>query len=498
MNAPDDIDELMTLVHAVKEETFMKTVSAIRHSCPAIAFLLVWPLMLHSAVVNVSSVAALQSAVNKAAMGDTIVLADGTYLNSTLAIGASNITVRAATPGGVFLNGTNRIDITGSHVTFCGFQFTSGDIGEGQLIEVSGSHNLLTQLNVNGYQAKTYIVVEAGSQYNEISYCNIENKPESAASGCTIQIHISPTVVGYHKIRYCSFRNFPGPGGDFGNEPLRIGLSTEKENVSRTIVEHCYFDNVGPGDSESISIKSCENVCRYNTFTNNPKGMLVFRQGNGNSAYGNFFVNGSGGIRIKCGHNQCVYNNYFETRSANALMLMYVAENPIYNINVVHNTFVNMGEITLGGAGPAGVTFANNIFQKTSAPIFRDPNGGTTWVGNMYTGTLGITVSSGMTNHDPLLKTNVDGYSGLTSSSPAIDASSSSYPAIMDIADIDDDPSLLLDIEGQPRPAAGTLKDVGCDEYVKGKTTNRPLTLSEAGPSYLGGPEGAGCPGRNR
>ena len=68
---------------------------------------------------------------------------------------------------------------------------------------------------------------------------------------------------------------------------------------------------------------------------------------------------------------------------------------------------------------------------------------------------------------------------------PAIDVSSSSYPAILDIANIDDDPSILLDISGQARPITTTLKDVGCDEYTTGTITNHPLKLSDVGPTYL-------------
>jgi len=73
----------------------------------------------------------------------------------------------------------------------------------------------------------------------------------------------------------------------------------------------------------------------------------------------------------------------------------------------------------------------------------------------------------------------------LSSTSPAINAASSSYPSILNIANIDDDPTLLFDISGQARPSTVTLKDVGCDEYTTGTTTNHPLTLAEVGPSYL-------------
>jgi poly(beta-D-mannuronate) lyase len=434
--------------------------------------------------------AELQSAINIASSGDIIILANGTYLNSTLAISTSHVTVKAETPGGVYLNGTQSIDITGDNIIFSGFQFTSGDIGANVLITIFGNYNIVTQCNFSRYKAQKYIRIADGSQYNEISFCNIENKDTAAVKGCTIQINTSPTVPGYHTIRYCSFQNFPGLGGDYGNEPIRIGLGAESANISRTLVEYCYFNNTGLGDSENISVKCQENVIRYCTFDNNPEGMLAFRNGDRNVAYGNFFIHGSGGIRCKEANDIYCYNNYFETSGASgdmdALTFDYVSPN-LSNINFVHNTFVDCGAIDLGGTGPTAVTFANNIFKKSSGKIFTNPNGQTTFAGNIYLGTLGITIPSGATYADPLLVINSDGYYGLSSSSPAIDASSPSYPAAVDITDIDDDASLSFDISGQARPAT-ILKDVGCDEYTTGTVTNRPLTVSDVGPVYLGGP----------
>jgi hypothetical protein len=453
---------------------------------------------LKAATINVSSVPALQIAINNSTAGDVIVLADGTYFNSTLNIGKSNIKVKSATPGGVFLNGTNNINITGNYITFSGFQFTSGDIGQNYLIEVSGSHNTLSQLNFNGYVAKKFIDIEAGSQYNTIEYCNISKLADDNVNelGCAIQIHSSPSIPGYHKISYCSFQNFTGNGGDYGNEPIRIGLSTENDNVSRTLVEHCYFNNTGDGDSESVSVKSKENIIRFCTFTNQQNAMLVFRNGDNNIAYSNFFIN-AGGIRVKEANNIFCYNNYFYNsgtatgaNSSDAVTLVYVdpiglRTSNLVNVNFIHNTFVNCGYINLGGTGATSNTWANTIFQKSSGSIFKNANSGTTWVGNIYQGTLGISISTGMTNTDPLLVSNGDGYMGLSSNSPAIDAANTAYPAILDIPVIDDDTNLLFDISGQARPSAVTLKDVGCDEYTTGATTNHPLTLSEVGPSYL-------------
>ena len=469
-----------------------------------VTFLLLLNLMimqtLKATTYYVNSVAALQTKINSASTvaGDIIILADGTYLNSTLTIGKSNITVMSATPGGVFLNGTNDITISGNYITFTGFQFTSGDIGSNYLLKVSGSNNKITQLNFSNYYAKKYIEIQADTQYNEISYCNLEKKPANAIIGCTIQISTS-SVIGYHKIRYCSFQNYYGVGGDNGNEPIRIGLSTEYLNKSRTIVEYCYFNNTGLGDSESVSVKCQENVIRFCTFTNQQNAMLCFRNGDNNVAYSNFFIN-AGGIRVKEANNIYCYNNYFENSgvgsSAEAVTYIYVAPlNPpttasprtlnLYNINFIHNTFYNCGNIDLGGTGATSNTWANNIFKKSSGDIFNNPNSGTSWAGNIYQGTLGFSIASGMSNINPFIALNSEGYYGLTSNSPVNNASAS-YPAILNITNIDDDPTLLFDISGQARPSTVTSKDVGCDEYYStGTTTNHPLTLSEVGPSYL-------------
>ena len=474
-----------------------------------VTFLLLLNLMimqtLKATTYYVNSVAALQTKINSASTvaGDSIILADGTYLNSTLTIGKSNITVMSATPGGVFLNGTNDITISGKYITFTGFQFTSGDIGSNYLLKVSGSNNKITQLNFSNYYAKKYIEIQADTQYNEISYCNLEKKPANAIIGCTIQISTS-SVIGYHKIRYCSFQNYYGIGGDNGNEPIRIGLGAEYLNKSRTIVEYCYFNNTGLGDSESVSVKCQENVIRFCTFTNQQNAMLCFRNGDNNVAYSNFFIN-AGGIRVKEANNIYCYNNYFENSgvgsSADAVTYVYVTplvSPPITippartlnlnNINFIHNTFYNCGDIDLGGTGAMRNTWANNIFKKSSGSIFKNANLGTSWAGNIYqlgtNNTLGIAIASGMTSTNPFLALNSEGYYGLSSSSPVNNANAG-YPTILNITNIDDDPTLLFDISGQPRPSTVTSKDVGCDEYTTGTTTNHPLTLSEVGPSYL-------------
>ncbi len=441
--------------------------------------------------VHVSSISELQTAISAASAGDVLVLANGTYLNSTLYIGTNNITVRAATPGGVFLNGTNGIIIAGSAVTFSGFQFTSGSI-TGIVITVSGNNDTLTQLNFNGYSAQKYINLLG--QYDVLSYSAFENKPTTAPIGNLIHVSPDATIPRYAKIRYCSFKNMPGAGGDNGNECIRISNGATSSYVCRTVVEFCYFENTGAGDSEVISVKCAQNVLRYNTMNNNMHGNFCFRFGDNNIAYSNFFLS-SGGIRIKVANNIYCYNNYFQNCGDGSITapVKYVYDSGVGvphlgNVNIIHNTIVDGTSVEFDSHA-TGNTWANNIFKKSSGTIFTGGASGISWAGNIYQGALGLTIPSSMTNADPKLVVNADGYYGLSSGSPAIDAASAGYPAILHIAGIDDDPALAYDISGQSRPAAVTLKDVGCDEFnAAGPVTNRPLKIADVGPSYLGGP----------
>lgn len=435
----------------------------------------------------VTSIAALQAAINGAAPGDVIQLADGTYLNASLSIGTSNITVQAQTPGGVYLNGSDAITISGSYDTFSGFQFTSGSIS-GFVITVTGSHNTLTQLNFNGYSAQKYIVLKAPSHDNSVTWSNFQNKPASAPQGNLIHIDPDASVPGYDTISHNSFQHMPGAGGDNGNEPIRIGNGAQSTYSSRTVVEYNYFEDTGRGDSEAISVKSRDNTLRWNTMRNNPDAMFVFRNGDNNVAYGNFFIY-SGGIRVKEANNIWVYNNHFEYAGVggtmNAVTYDYVSPN-LKNVNFIHNTFFEPNVISLGG-GATGNTWANNLLTKTSGSLFSGSASGIAWAGNLYHGSLGITIPAGGATEkaDVGLVPNAHGFQGLVAGSPAIDAASSNYPAVYDIPVINDDPTLALDVEGQSRPLGRTQKDVGADELSDAATTNQPLTLNDVGPSYL-------------
>ena len=442
---------------------------------------------LNATTIKVNSFAAVQNATNTAKSGDTIVVANGTYLNNTLTITKSNLTIMPTTNGAVFLNGTDAITLAGNYLTFRGFQFISGTI-TGNAITITGSNNTLTQLNFNGYNAGHMLMIKG--QNNVVSYSNFQNKPainmiKQGGTGDMVQIIPDSTKPGYNIIRYCTFLHMPGMGGDYGNECIRIGDGIYSLLISRTIVEYCYFEDTGLGDSEAISVKSRENVLRHNTMRNNPDAMFAFRNGDNNVAYGNFFFK-SGGIRIKQANNIYCYNNYFQNTTP-PIYLMYFDSVSGNNNNFIHNTFYR-GEpiiIDTGINKKKNNTWANNIFYSDSATILSGTKTGQTFIGNIYQGKIGFTIASGMTKVNPLLSLNADGYYGITAGSPAINAATAGYPAIIDVANVDDDPNLLFDIQGKPRPAAVTLKDIGCTEDTTATITYKPLQLCDAGPAYL-------------
>src|SRR4051812_1148865 len=87
---------------------------------------------LHAATVNVSSLSALQTAINNAAPGDIIILANGVYTASTditiskQGTAAAPITIQAQSIGGAEINGTAGINIVSpaKYIIIKGFKFT--------------------------------------------------------------------------------------------------------------------------------------------------------------------------------------------------------------------------------------------------------------------------------------------------------------------------------------------------------------------------------------
>ncbi|KAA3636757.1 MAG: T9SS C-terminal target domain-containing protein [Bacteroidetes bacterium] len=448
-------------------------------------FLLHTPL--NATVFSVSSQQEFDEAHNSAATNDSIIWETGTFSNIYMNITKSNLFIGSDTLGGTIFTGASRVRITGDYITLEGLQFVGGNIGTNDIINTYGSYNHFNQLNLKDYTCYKYLRIREECQYNRVTYCNFENRLNLDDQNI-LSILVDDTNPGYHKIQHCSFKNFEGTGNDMGIEPIRIGLSTQADHISRSLVEYCYFTQCD-GDGELISSKATQNVYRYNTFENNSKAELVLRHGSEAIVYANFFLNGKGGVRVREGQNHYIYNNYFYELDDRPIYLQNESSDPLDNINIAFNTIVDCAEVILGGDGsykPTNVTLSNNIFTEPDDDLFEDATNTETWISNLATSYLGITLpSSGVTITDPLLVENGEGFFGLDPNSPAVNAASSGYALLPQFEGMDPiDTDISFDLMGQERPTVVEDKDLGCSEFPHDIVIQPIATEENTGPEY--------------
>ena len=415
-----------------------------------------------------------------AVAGDTIVWQSGTFSGVRLTIGKDGIIVRSTEPGKTVFTGDSRVEIKSGYVTFSGFQFAGGRT-DGDVCKVTGSHNLLEHLNISNYHSKYYLNIAPGCQYNTVSYCNFERKPEDVQSS-VVEIQADEKIIGYHTISHCSFQNHTAPynaGGDYGIEALRIGYSFQSKFISRTTVEYCWFYKCN-GDGEVISSKARENVFRYNTFLDNGESHFTLRHGSDNVVYGNFFLGGAG-LRIKEGQNQMVYNNFFTTGEYWAIRLENYKADPLKNIVIAHNTFVGSGPMRLGGKGdfqPDQVVVANNLFYKPTGAIQEDLTGKEKFQGNACAEVQNMPSFPGFYVTKTILNPGL-----FYQPEKQISQGKTSALQILDIPELNDDPAIQLDIAKNSRKEK---KSAGCFEPSKRASMIHVYATSDnTGPSYL-------------
>ena len=475
----------------------------------SLAFLL--NLSSFAATFSVDSQVTFNTALASANSGDIIEWVSGTYSDIFMDITKSDIIVQAAAIGDVTFNGASRVEIDGNNVTFNGFQYIGGDILiigstntiDQTIITVNGSNVEITNINFSQYTCWKYLRIRDVSQNTTVSYCNFENRLNYADQNI-FQIDVNATQSGFHKVQYCSFKNFTGApgstGGDDGVEPIRTGSSSQSLYSSKTTIEYCYFTQCN-GDDEIISSKATDCIYRYNTLEGN-NGEIVLRHGNKAVVYGNFFVNNEAGVRVREGSDHIIYNNYFSGLTDKSIDLQASPDDidrgvvRVQNVTIAHNTFVGTDNIDLGDDNvtydPLNTVFINNIFDDTtSSNHFRSPTGNETWIGNIVDDLLDLGLSpvpAGFTETDPLLSLNTDGYYQLDALSPAIDAAADDSPSLFPfplVTGLPYDNEILLDVISETRPSTIASKDVGAQEYNASAEITPYLSADNTGPLYL-------------
>ena len=444
-----------------------------------------------AATVNVSSISELESAIAAVAPGDTIVVANGSYVTSgSISIGRvatsdAPITIKAETVGGVTISGAGgfRFVSPAAYITIDGFVFNhSGSIN----IPAGTSHCRLTrnvvELSIPAGSDVSYINISGDDV--EIDHNELRNK---STLGEMLDIAGSGSQVARRLwVHHNYFHDFVSPGGN-GAETIRWGLSGLSLSTGDGLCEYNLFVRCN-GENEMISNKSSGNTYRYNTVIDSQE--ISQRHGDNNQYYGNY-MRGSAGIRIY-GDSNLVYSNYLEGNDFG--VNIGNGDGDVHNGDpltshdrpdncvIVYNTMINnttqyfMNGRT-GGLGATNTTFANNILQGGTTAVSISstaPYASPTWLGNIIwnAGNIGNIPAGGYTVVDPLLATDASGVFHLQPGSPAIDAGQGDYAFVS------------VDQDGQVRDAA---KDKGADEVSTGTITAKLLTPADVGTGAGGG-----------
>ncbi len=439
-----------------------------------------------AATTEVSSIPALQSAINAANPGDLIIVRNGVYTTTAaltvtrVGTATAPIVISAESIGGVEITGSNGFTVSSpaAHIEIEGFKFRHAS-GKTSI----GSGTKFIRFTRNVFQCTgdgPYLSVSGGTDA-EVDRNEFHDKQ---TVGNMISVSgPSGQVAQRLWIHHNYFHDFR-PGGGNGSETIRLGLSGVSMSMGRSLVEHNLFVRCN-GENELISNKSGGNTYRYNTLIDSPGAQLTLRHGNECVVYGNYFRN-TDGLRVYGDRHQ-IHSNYFEGNTKGIDMGNgdgEVADGAALTCHdrpddciVVFNTLINnttqyqMGGRT-NGLGATNIAFANNVIQGGGTAVNISgtaPYANPTWSGNIVWNAtnVGNIPAAGYTNVNPLLAADANGIFHLQAGSPAIDNGSGSY----DFVDRDQD--------GQPRSGA---KDKGADEFSSAPSVARILTSADVGP----------------
>jgi hypothetical protein len=433
-------------------------------------------------LVEVNSLTALQSAIEKATPGEMIVLSDGVYpADKKIQIGCKGntsepIVIAAKSVGGVEIKGSEGFEIGSSAawVVIQGFKFTHAS---GKTKIAAGANHCRITRNVFECTGKGAYLTVSGDD-NQLDH-NIFQDKFTEGQMISVQGPGGSEMAQRTWIHHNYFYKFAETANNCGS--IQVGLSGRSMAAAYTIVEYNLFRETR-GENENICNKSCNNIYRYNTFVEGVSE-LSLRHGNHCEVYGNFFV-GSEGIRFY-GDNHKIFNNYFEKCSPaisigngdgvippDKLVMHDRPDSVQVAFNILVNNKVNL--IMAGrnnGLGATFITFSNNIIQgggpavKISGTIVHP-----VWEGNIIWNTdgAGTIPPEGFQSIDPQLKQDKNGVYHIGNGSPVIGKSTGTYPFVK------------TDMDGQPRTGKA---DTGADQFSSAKINNTILTTVDVGPN---------------
>jgi len=482
----------------------------------------------------------LADAVNASSEGGVFIVTDGVYndFEASFEVVASEdqpIVIKAETVGGVTLIGESHFVFKKSaYVTLEGFVFDAE--GEETLVKLEGCNNIRITRNVfelktsesikwvfvGGFWSDNTFPFQYPSHHNRIDHNIFQNKE---TPGHYITIDGSFDDTGSEEIYYQSqydiidhnYFKDNGPRAENEQESIRIGWSEMSKSSGFTIVEQNLFEDCD-GDPEIVSVKSCDNTIRHNTFIG-CYGTLSLRHGNRNRVEGNYFFGDdkaigftqdgtalyTGGIRIY-GTDHMIINNYMEGLNGTrwdapiTLTLGDAIDGQSSNLSkhfraervtLAYNTLVNNRHgIEIGfdnndnyNKDLEDIVIANNLITSSENSLVEivdtdnDQGDNIHWLSNlMYPSGNAVTLTGASTtsfdgsevvNENPNLTfDNELGIWRTTEGSPL-------YESALTIENVN------MDIDGQTRPS---LSNPGADHYSLESIRFKPLTTDDVGP----------------
>ena len=374
---------------------------------------------LATSIINVSTSAALNTALSNATDGDIIVLADGSY--SGFSVTKNNITIQAANKGKAIISSgiiryqqISGVTIQGLKITTSGASKTVD--GESFKLavwfEASDDCRLAgCTIVLNGHSKTTDWIMLSGNSnnnridHNEFGANNIEGHyifvrgnrtgisvPSDRTDWANGNGPNNPNVARNTTIDYNYFHD-QTTAASAAITMGGIGLAGDYQHTN-TIFEKNLLVNCD-GDAEIIENKSSNNIIRNNTIRTSI-GMISLRSGNNCTVSGNLMLQegktGTGGIKIY-EKNHTVTGNYIDNPQDYGFVLgagdSYT--NPsfghaqVFNANVSNNIWINLNTrgaiIGHGGDGtvsPVGCTFANNALRGSVSPLINLSHPGNT------------------------------------------------------------------------------------------------------------------------
>ena len=438
--------------------------------------------------------------------GDIIELTDGNYDTGGINVTAKGtaekpIIIRSQNRGGANLYGDSDFILElAEYITIEGFEFTSETYTVIKLEACNNIHitrNFFRLTNTTSDRGKWILIggiwndAAKQSHHNIVDYNLFENKQ---GPGNYITIDGGDNVSQYDEIKFNYFKNI-GPRIENEMEAIRVGVSGMSLTDGFTLIEHNLFEDCD-GDPEIVSIKSCKDTVRYNTFIE-CQGTVCLRQGNESVVDGNFFFGngkaGTGGIRLYS-RNHIIVNNHFQDLTGDLWDAAITMTNgdtesgsesahwQIQNAKILNNTFVNTKapfEIGYPKADkswkkvPKDCRIAGNVIYGSIKPavVYKSIPSGFTWEKNIYYDPDSLKPGQSLSSAqlqiaDPNLENSVGFYK------PIYPGLASEYMSIVEWP---------TDIQGQKRTSP---TDAGAALYHgTGDFKNRPLTVADVGPN---------------